>query len=75
MPTPKWVRDSAIVGVSLTWAASVVVDMLNPVYEPPAMIAPVMMAVVGYLFAARPDEPKPEPDEPKEVDDEPGGKP
>lgn len=76
MSSPRWVRDGALVLVCVSWAASIAADIMNPVYEPPAMLAPIMMAVAGYLFAARkPDEKEVDAPQPSVPDSSKGEKP
>lgn len=53
MKTPAWATNLAIVVVLGTWSASLIVDMLVPTYDPPTGIEPLMMALAGFLFAAR----------------------
>lgn len=48
-PTMKLVIGLAI-AVTVVWGASLVVDMVNPNYDPPANVGLVFMAVVSGLF-------------------------
>ncbi|QDH93199.1 hypothetical protein SEA_ZIPP_45 [Gordonia phage Zipp] len=48
-PTMKVIIGLAI-AVTVVWGASLVVDMINPAYDPPANIGLVFMAVVSGLF-------------------------
>lgn len=63
MKAPKWATGAAIVVVLGAWAGTLVVDMINPAYDPPTGIEPLMMALAAFLFAAqaKDDKPKPEP--------------
>lgn len=53
MNTPAWATNLAIVVVLGMWAGSLIVDMFVPEYDPPPGIEPLMMALAGFLFAAR----------------------
>lgn len=53
MKASAWATNLAIVVVLCMWAGSLVVDMLVPTYDPPPGIEPLMMALAGFLFAAR----------------------
>lgn len=53
MTSPPWVQNTALIVVLAGWAATLIADMLNPLYEPPAMLSPLIMALAGYLFAAK----------------------
>ena len=53
MTSPPWVQNTALIVVLAGWAASLVADMLNPLYDPPAMLSPLIMALAGYLFASK----------------------
>lgn len=48
-PTMKVIIGLAI-AVTVVWGASLVVDMINPNYDPPANIGLVFMAMVSGLF-------------------------
>lgn len=70
MKASAWATNLAIVVVLGMWATSLVVDMLSPTYDPPPGIEPMMMALAGFLFAARTQsgkaEAKPEQEQNKE---------
>lgn len=53
MKASKVVTNTAIIVVLGTWSASLVVDMIDPTYDPPDGLQPLMMAVAGFLFATR----------------------
>lgn len=53
MKASAWATNLAIVVVLVMWAGSLVVDMLVSTYDPPPGIEPLMMALAGFLFAAR----------------------
>lgn len=53
MKASAWATNLAIVVVLGMWAGSLVVDMFVPTYDPPPGIEPLMMALAGFLFAAR----------------------
>lgn len=53
MKASAWATNLAIVVVLGMWVTSLVVDMLSPTYDPPPGIEPLMMALAGFLFAAR----------------------
>ena len=53
MKASAWATNLAIVVVLGMWSASLIVDMLVPTYDPPTGIEPLMMALAGFLFAAR----------------------
>jgi len=36
--------------ITVVWAVSFVIDAVNPMYDPPASIGTLMMAVAGALF-------------------------
>lgn len=69
MRAPKWATGVAVVVVLGAWATTLVVDMVNPAYDPPTGIEPLMMALAAFLFAAQPRDAKRPADE--ELDDEP----
>lgn len=48
-----WATNIAIVVVLGVWALTVIVGILDPNYEPPPGIQPLMMALAGFLFAAQ----------------------
>lgn len=53
MKASAWATNLAIVVVLGMWSGSLVVDMLVATYDPPPGIEPLMMALAGFLFAAR----------------------
>ena len=58
MRAPKWATGVAVVVVLGAWATTLVVDMVNPDYDPPTGIEPLMMALAAFLFAAQPRDSK-----------------
>lgn len=38
--------------VTLLWAVSMIVDMVNPMYDPPSGIHSLMLVVAGGIFGA-----------------------
>lgn len=69
MRAPKWATGTAVVVVLGAWATTLIVDMVNPAYDPPTGIEPLMMAVAAFLFASQPKDAKRHTEE--EMDDEP----
>ena len=67
MRAPKWATGVAVVVVLGAWATTLIVDMVNPAYDPPNGIEPLMMAVAAFLFASQPRDAKPHAEE--ELDD------
>lgn len=63
MKASAWATNLAIVVVLGMWSTSLVVDMLSPAYDPPPGIEPMMMALAGFLFAARTQSGKAEPEQ------------
>lgn len=53
MKASAWATNLAIVVVLGMWSGSLVVDMFVATYDPPPGIEPLMMALAGFLFAAR----------------------
>lgn len=54
MRAPKWATGVAVVVVLGAWSTTLIVDMVNPDYDPPNGIEPLMMALAAFLFAAQP---------------------
>lgn len=73
MRAPKWATGVAVVVVLGAWATTLVVDMVNPAYDPPTGIEPLMMALAAFLFAAQPRDSKRDAKRrtEEELDDEP----
>lgn len=69
MRAPKWATGAAVVVVLGAWATTLIVDMVNPAYDPPNGIEPLMMALAAFLFAAQPRDAKRRTEE--ELDNEP----
>ena len=63
MRAPKWATGTAVVVVLGAWATTLIVDMVNPNYDPPTGIEPLMMALAAFLFAAQPKDAKPHAEE------------
>lgn len=53
MKASAWATNLAIVVVLGMWSGSLIVDMFVATYDPPPGIEPLMMALAGFLFAAR----------------------
>lgn len=57
--------------VLVMWAASFLMDLANPKYDPPDYVNPLIMLVGGYLFATSTvtkDKPDPKGKEEKKAD-------
>lgn len=63
MRAPKWATGVAVVVVLGAWSTTLIVDMVNPDYDPPTGIEPLMMALAAFLFAAQPKDSKRRKDE------------
>ena len=69
MRAPKWAPGVAVVVVLGAWATTLIVDMVNPAYDPPTGVEPLMMALAAFLFASQPKDSKRNTEE--ETDSEP----
>lgn len=64
----EWATNVAIVVVLAIWSTSLIVDMVDPHYDPPPGLEPLIMALAGFLFATRQATHKSNPDD--RTDDE-----
>ena len=63
MRAPKWATGVAVVVVLGAWSTTLIVDMVNPAYDPPRGIEPLMMALAAFLFASQQKDAKPHTEE------------